>query len=130
MKEKSSAVAIIKNCNNEILFLKRFSYDRAFPDIYCLPGGKIDENEAIVDALHREVKEETDLDVVKEEYIGYHTFSNETTTFNMHMFICDVKGDIKISDEHECYGFLDLDTTVQKIGINTITALNKYYKKI
>jgi 8-oxo-dGTP diphosphatase len=127
MKEKSSAVAIIKNYKNEILFLKRFSYDRSFPDIYCLPGGKVDDGEDIITALHREVKEETDLDFVNEEYIGCHEFSNDTTTFKMFIFVCKLKGHkITISDEHECYDFLDYKNTDKKIGVNTMTALNMY----
>lgn len=128
MEEKSSAVAIIKNNIGEILFLKRFSYDRSFPDIYCLPGGKVEEDEDIKTALYREVKEETNLNVINETYIGVHHFSNDTTRFKMYMFICEVIGDIQISDEHECYGFLNYELTPIKIGVNTINALNKYYK--
>jgi len=127
MKERISAVAIIKK-DNKILFLKRFSYDRSFPNIYCLPGGKVDGGEEIKTALYREVKEETDLDVISDEYIGYHEFSNETTNYEMHMFICEVKGDIKISYEHECYEYLNFEENLDKIGINTIEALKKYYK--
>lgn len=128
MREKISAVAIIKNNDGDILFLKRFSYDRSFPDIYCLPGGKVEKNEDLKSTLHREVKEETNLNVLNEEHIGVHEFSNATTTFKMHMYLCEVEGDIKISDEHERYGFLNYKSTPMKIGVNTINALHKYYK--
>lgn len=130
MIKKTSVVAIIKNNDDDILFLKRFSYDRSFPDIYCLPGGKVDKDEDIITALHREVKEETNLDVINEEFIGVHEFNNLTAAFEMYIFICQATGNIKISDEHERYGYLNYKTTPVKIGINTLTALNKYYKPI
>lgn len=126
--KKTSVVAIIKNDDGNILFLKRFPYDRSFPHIYCLPGGKVDDGEDVITALHREVKEETNLEVVSEEYIGFHEFSNSTHTFKMCMFVCEVKGIFRISEEHETYGFLDYEKTPAKIGANTIEALNKNYK--
>ena len=62
--------AILVNSNNEILL--GYSHND-----YQFPGGHVEENESLVDALEREIKEETGIviDLQKEKYfatsIGY-----------------------------------------------------------
>jgi 8-oxo-dGTP diphosphatase len=41
-----------------------------FKDHWCLPGGHVDMNENVIDAVIREVKEETSLDF-KPAFLGY-----------------------------------------------------------
>ncbi len=41
---------------------------------YCLPGGHIELGERIVDAVKREVKEETNLDIYDLEFICFQEF--------------------------------------------------------
>ena len=54
---------IMKNGDGEILILKRHPKSRTDPDTWELPGGKMEAGEFFDDALVREIKEETDLDV-------------------------------------------------------------------
>lgn len=54
---------IIKNNAGEILILKRHPKSRTDPEMWELPGGKIENSEFFDDALVREIKEETALDV-------------------------------------------------------------------
>lgn len=44
-----------------ILCLKRSEDDKSYPGKWCFPGGRIDDGEAPIDALFREVREETGL---------------------------------------------------------------------
>lgn len=64
--KKHCSAAIIRDPNDarRILFLKRHHDDTFHPNTWCLPGGGIDEGESPIDATYREVKEETNLDVI------------------------------------------------------------------
>lgn len=104
--KRSSVTAIILNSSEEVLLLKRHPHDRTLPDVYCLPGGKIDTDEFPLAALKREVFEETKLEVVD------HTFlcKGENEKFNILFFTVRVKNTspVTISNEHESYAWIPL----------------------
>ena len=54
---------IVKNSNDEILILRRHPKSRTNPHKWELPGGKVDPGEFFDEALVREIKEETNLDI-------------------------------------------------------------------
>ncbi|MCJ7690733.1 MAG: (deoxy)nucleoside triphosphate pyrophosphohydrolase [Clostridiaceae bacterium] len=58
--------AIIENENNEILCALR-SPIMSLPNMWEFPGGKIESNETLKEAIEREIKEELAFDV---EFIG------------------------------------------------------------
>lgn len=92
---------IIKNDDGEILILKRHPKSRTDPDTWELPGGKVEEREFFDDALVREIKEETNLDCkVGDLAIAIQHDYPYKRTVQMIMYLDDVKGDFKISDEH------------------------------
>jgi mutator protein MutT len=62
-KKKHSVAAIIKDSEGRILFLKRAMDDTLAPSTWCLPGGGIDGGETPEEAVIREVKEESNLDI-------------------------------------------------------------------
>ena len=68
---------------------------------FTLPGGHIEPGESIVDAVIREVKEETGLTLKKYQYRGLITFvSNQWGTEYMHLFTAtEYEGEIKECDE-------------------------------
>lgn len=53
---------VIKNSDDEILIVKRHPKSRTDPEMWELPGGKVEKKEHFADALVREIKEETNLD--------------------------------------------------------------------
>ncbi len=101
---------IIKNENDEILIVKRHPKSKTDPEMWELPGGKVEKGEFFADALIREIKEETDLDckvgdfaeAVQNDYM-------HKRTVQIMMYLTDVKGEVKISDEHTDWMWADLD---------------------
>lgn len=69
-----------------------------YKDLFCLPGGHINEYETAEDAIKREVKEETGLDVIALEFAGYRDeIVPEKGIHNVVMlFVCETEGEIKV----------------------------------
>ena len=94
--------------DDTILLLKRPA-DDFMGGIYELPSGKVEEGEDLIEALKREVKEETGLEVVDVvKYIGHFDYTSKsgklTRQFN---FLINVdEGEIILS-EHEDYVWAD-----------------------
>ena len=65
-------IAIVINCNNQVLISKRQSHQH-LAGYWEFPGGKIDPGETAQQALLRELKEE--LNIVVREYSPLYQFS-------------------------------------------------------
>ena len=101
---------IIKNGDGEILVLKRHPKSRTDPDTWELPGGKMESGEFFDDALVREIKEETNLDCrVGDLAIAIQHDYPYKRTVQMIMYLDDVKGEFRISDEHTDGKFASID---------------------
>ncbi len=99
--EEVLPVIILPN-NKILLHTKAFYPDGA----YRLPTGGIEKNETPEEALKREVKEETNLDIEKEELLAKLIYNIEylegKKTFITHIFLVRVKGkNYKVIDENE-----------------------------
>ena len=55
------AVAVIRNDEGKYLVLKRSDDEIAYPSLYTFPGGKVEDNESMQEALENEVLEEAGL---------------------------------------------------------------------
>ena len=92
---------ILKNENGKILIVKRHPQSRTDPDTWELPGGKMEKGEFFDEALLREIKEETNLDCkVGDLAIAIQHDYSYKRTVQMIMYLDDIKGEVKISDEH------------------------------
>ena len=118
---RESSVCIIKNIEGAILFLKRLEFDRTLPNVYCLPGGKLEDNESPSEACVREVFEETGLIL-----LDIHFLCKES---NMNFYTGVVNNlDVKISDEHSGYKFISIeDFNKYEIAPITLKVLNYFY---
>lgn len=110
---------IMKNDDGEILIVKRHPKSRTDPEMWELPGGKVEKGEFFADALVREIKEETNLDVkigdfaeaVQNDYM-------HKRTVQLMMYLEDVKGEVKISDEHTDWMWASLEK-IKTLEIST-----------
>lgn len=86
--------AVIEDGKGNLVLIKR-KYP-PFQNFYALPGGFIKENEKPEEALIREAKEETNLDVKIIEKIGIYTEEGRDPRGNVHStaFKCMITGDV------------------------------------
>lgn len=72
-----SVTAIIEN-NGKFLFVKRDSSMGNFPDKWVFPGGKVEHGEDVIQALYRELEEETGLDLTNDfAFLSSYQFSRK-----------------------------------------------------
>ena len=118
---------IIRNDNDEILIVKRHPKSRTDPEMWELPGGKVEKGEFFADALVREIKEETNLDVSVGDFCEavQNDYSHKRTVQIM-MYLENVQGEVKISEEHTDWMWVDLEKIK---GLEISTSLKKVLEK-
>ncbi len=108
---KNVVGAIILNEKNKVLIMSRKT-DDFMGEIDELPSGNMEQGENIYDALVREVKEETNLDVVDvKSYIGsFDYISGRGKKARQYNFVLDVKNTKNIIlTEHYEYNWLTIE---------------------
>ena len=118
---------VIKNGAGEILIVKRHPKSRTDPEMWELPGGKVEKGEHFADALVREIKEETSLDANVGDFCEavQNDYSHKRTVQLM-MYLDDVRGEVKISDEHTEFMWASIEK-IKTLGIST--SLEKLLEK-
>ena len=101
---------IIRNDSGEILIVKRHPKSRTDPEMWELPGGKVEKGEHFADALVREIKEETNLNVNVGDFCEavQNDYSHKRTVQLM-MYLDDVEGIVEISEEHTEYMWASIE---------------------
>ena len=113
------ADALLVNKDNKLLVLKRSDGDWLFPGKFGFPGGHIDEGETALQAVIREVQEETAITLHDAMELTTYKFDKEfTSTF----FIAyESQGHFSYShirldpEEHSAYCWVSMDT-FKKLG--------------
>src|SRR3989338_10388696 len=104
------AFGIIFDEQKRILLVHRRDYD-----LWNLPGGELEDFESPTNAVKREVKEETGLEVEISRLLGVYNKENKNSiTFT---FLCKVVGGkITLNDEAERIEYFEID----KLPENTV----------
>jgi 8-oxo-dGTP diphosphatase len=98
-----AAKAIVVNERGDVLVIRRSPTAHFCPDVWDLPGGKMDDRERLVDALVREVREETGLTVRADDARPFHVshFVKEPFWVTCVTFRCpSFDGAVRLSAEH------------------------------
>jgi len=98
---------IITDDKNRVLVLKRIPKSKLSPSLWNLPGGKVNRGENLNQAVIREVKEETNLELKslgKPFYIYYYP---KTTVYAIKTRV--IKGKIFLNKEHSKFRWVSND---------------------
>lgn len=101
---KKAVNNIIVNQDGKILIIKRaVRKEKAYPGLWDLPGGGVEEGETLQQAAVREAKEETGLDIKPGEdyFYVYHYEDKDLYVYGMISKISNTS--VMLSEEHtEC----------------------------
>lgn len=94
--------AVVKNNEGKYLILMKSSKEDINPNTYDIPGGRINFGEKLEEAVVREVKEETGLEVRPKRVFDVWTFTKEDFQLVGINFLCELAGgELKLSEEHD-----------------------------
>lgn len=124
--------ACITNERGEILLQKRSDKE----ELWGLPGGAVEIGESIEEAMIREVKEETGLDVTVEHLIGFYskyftTYPNGDSAQSIcYLFKCNVISGDLVVDNKETFDLRFFDkNNIPKLFIQQHTdMLNDFFE--
>ncbi len=104
----NAAKAVILN-EDKILLIKRSEDSHFFPGLWDLPGGKLNLNEEPMEAVVRETKEESSLQVVPEKIVAEydHTENNRSVHFWV-ISIQKYSGNVTLSKDHTKYKWVPI----------------------
>lgn len=106
MKVIEVVAAVIKK--DEKIFITKRSYGE-FKDMWEFPGGKIEEKEGREEALHREIKEELELEIDDLEYLTTVEHDYDSFHLTMHCYTCKVCGGQLKLNAHNDVKWVTLD---------------------
>ena len=123
--------ALIFNSKGEILLItgKKFSYK------YVIPGGHLEIGEQFEDALRREVKEETGLEVFDIVLLGvqnviYNKYYSKRKHFIYIDFICKTRStNVRLNEESESFIWIKpVDALHEQLDPYTKKLIQEYLK--
>jgi nucleoside triphosphatase len=107
---RAVVTAIIFNDEGQLLLLKSDQWS----DKYIIPGGKVQYGETIEDALRRETKEETNLDIERIEFLfiaeGIELKEASKKKHSIYLIHrCRARSlDVRLNEEAQSYRWVDL----------------------
>ena len=109
--------SFIVNDRNELLLIKREDNDVHCPGAWELPGGRLELGEDPFEALKRETKEETNIDIEILNPLKVHHFTRDDgQDITMISFLCRPKShSVALSKEHTEYRWLEVDRAISEI---------------
>jgi 8-oxo-dGTP diphosphatase len=118
MSNKTFAVATKAIVYRDKIFLVVFKSDKedVNPNSYYIPGGRIDFNEELDDALKREVKEESGLEIEIIQPTDAWSFlkDEDTQLTGITYLVIGQKGEVVLSEEHSSYEWLTYDEVLKR----------------
>jgi 8-oxo-dGTP pyrophosphatase MutT (NUDIX family) len=108
---KIVAKALIRDKAGDLLLLRRGLTHPNFPEHVDFPGGEVEPDESHIEAVRREIREETGLDVPLENIRQVHLrqLSYDLTHVIFLVNISDNKPEVELSWEHSGFEWIPFD---------------------
>ena len=106
---KKGVNVIITDNQDRILVIKRNSNVEFSPNLWDLPGGKVEDNESLIEAAKREANEESGLEVKPEDdyFYIYHYPNGEIDVYAFRAKL--ISGDVRLDDKHTAFRWISKD---------------------
>jgi len=104
--------------SNKLFIIKRSPDDIQKPNIWEIPGGRLEPGEDPFEGLKREIKEETNLDIEVLHPLSVRHFTrDDKQKITMIVFLCELtkKTKIKLSKEHINYEWIEVKKAKTKL---------------
>lgn len=89
VKTVEVVAAVIKK--DDKIFITRRGYGE-FMNMWEFPGGKIEKGETKEEALHREIKEELELEIDNLKFLTTVDYDYSNFHLTMHCYVCEISG--------------------------------------
>ncbi|MBW2966665.1 NUDIX domain-containing protein [Candidatus Woesearchaeota archaeon] len=109
--------SFIVNDKKELLLIKRQDNEVHCPGAWEIPGGRLELGENPLDALRRETKEETNLEIEILNPLRVNHFTRDDgQAITMISFLCRPRSNsVMLSKEHTDYKWIELDKVLSSI---------------
>jgi 8-oxo-dGTP diphosphatase len=124
--QKSATVAVI-NHDKKILILERGPTAPWMPNRYCLPGGKVEHNEELIECAARELREETGIVIADNNYLTPFTVQY-SSGYSKTIFTITMNNPVvNLNWEHDNYVWANSSDI---INLNIVPGLNTTIKSL
>ena len=124
MKSEDVVAAIIKKGN--LYLVTQRNKDKYMGLKWEFPGGKVEANETLQEALTREIHEELNININVYEKIAEERYKDSEINIVLHYFLCSIKDGVISLNEHEAMEWADktdFDKYDFVVGDGNITSL-------
>ena len=123
-KSEDVVAAIIKKGN--LYLVTQRNKDKYMGLKWEFPGGKVEANETLQEALTREIYEELNININVYEKIAEEKYKDSEINIVLHYFLCSIKDGVISLNEHEAMEWADktdFDKYDFVVGDGNITSL-------
>jgi len=105
MKVTDVVAAIIKKDN--LYLVTQRNRNKHMGLKWEFPGGKVEANETLKEALTREIFEELNIDIIVYEKLAEESYKDSEINIVLHYFLCSIKDGVIKLNEHEAMEWID-----------------------
>lgn len=130
-KVAGGVIIRVENELDKLLVIRRSKTD-TWSGTWEFPRGHAKDNESLIQALKREVKEETGLDIIPIKFIDKFMYladqgTRETTQYNYLCKMKDPNQKVKLSKEHDAFNWL---TGMGEVELNVPPEMKKTISRV
>lgn len=108
--------------DGKILLVQRSKKSKSYPEMWALPGGKLNDGEDIIDCIKREAKEEAGLDI--DVFVPIDVFSKtiEGEHYVSIVYLSNHKaGEVKLNNENQAFKWVDPKKAIEMEDLTSFT---------